>query len=142
MHVRITKTASILLGTLFGFLLVWVGATTFDVQAAMFLFEDFQLPIVLAVAMVSAMVGVYVIRKKKINALIGNTEINFSTIPFSPRLILGSLFFGVGWAVTASCPGTAVAMLGEGKLIGVPVILGILAGTWLFGLYNTRSAQS
>lgn len=142
MQVRITKTASILLGTLFGFLLVWVGATTFNIQAAMFLFEDFQLPIVLAVAMLSAMAGVHFMRKKKINALIGRSEIDFTKVPFSPRLLVGSLLFGIGWAVTASCPGTAVAMLGEGKLIGVPVILGILSGTWLFGLYNTRSAKS
>ena len=40
----ILKLASIVLGSVFGFLLVSIGATTFDIQAKMFLFQDFQLP--------------------------------------------------------------------------------------------------
>lgn len=138
MQVKITKTASIFLGVVFGFLLVLAGATTFDMQAAMFLFKDFQLPIVLAVAMVTGIVGVWMLRRMRANSLIAQEKIEFSPVIFSSRLFLGSLFFGIGWALTASCPGTAVAMIGEGKLAGFPIVVGILGGTWLFGLYNRR----
>ncbi len=138
MQTKIQKSASMGLGAVFGFLLVLVGATTFDIQAAMFLFEDFQLPIVLAVAMMTGVVGVWMIKRMKASSIIVQQQIEFMKIPFSRNLLLGSVFFGTGWALTASCPGTAVAMLGEGKLIGVPVVAGILAGTWLFGFYSKQ----
>ncbi len=139
MNTGIIKLFSILLGTLFGFLLVSVGATSFDYQAKMFLFQDFQLPIVLAVAMFTGMAGVWMIRRMKANSLIDQTNIEYVKVPFSRRLLIGSLLFGIGWALTASCPGTAIAMLGEGKMIGLPVVIGILSGTWLFGVYNARN---
>ena len=135
MSTSIVKILSVLLGVLFGFLLVSVGATDFDYQAKMFLFKDFQLPIVLAVAMFTGMAGVWMIRRMKANNLIDQTDIKYIKMPFNRRLLIGSLLFGIGWALTASCPGTAIAMLGEGKLIGIPVVLGILLGTWIYGLY-------
>lgn len=138
MQVRITKTASIFLGGLFGFLLVLAGATTFDTQAAMFLFTDFQLPIVLSVAMITGVVGVWMLRRMRATCLIAQKDIKFNPVVFSSRLLIGSLLFGIGWALTASCPGTAVAMIGEGKLAGFPIVVGILGGTWIYGLYNKR----
>ncbi len=142
MQVKITSVAAIGLGTAFGFLLVSVGATTFDVMANMFLFENFQLPIVLAMAMMTGVVGVWMIQRMNATSIISQEAIEYHKIKFSPRLIVGALFFGVGWALTASCPGTAVAMLGEGKLVGLPVVLGILVGTGIFGLYSNRSQSS
>ncbi len=139
MNNNIVKLLSIALGILFGFLLVSVGATNFDYQAKMFLFQDFQLPIVLAVAMITGMTGVWMLRRMKANNLIDQTDIEYVKVPFNRRIIIGSLLFGIGWALTASCPGTAITMLGEGKLIGLPIVAGILSGTWLFGLYNSRS---
>ena len=141
MQTKITSVAAIGLGSAFGFLLVSVGATTFDVMAEMFLFENFQLPIVLAIAMMTGVVGVWMIQRMKATSIISQKTIEYDKIKYSPRLIMGALFFGVGWALTASCPGTAVAMLGEGKLIGLPVVAGIIAGTWVFGLYNKQSPE-
>lgn len=141
MQTILVKILSILLGLAFGFLMVSVGATTFNVQKGMFLFEDFTLPIVLATAMLSGMVGTWVIRKIKARSLIKREEIDYPHDQFSRRLLIGTVAFGIGWALTASCPGTAFVMLGEGKMIGIPVVLGILAGTWIFGLYDVRSRQ-
>jgi uncharacterized membrane protein YedE/YeeE len=50
-----------------------------------------------------------------------------------PDLLAGSLVLGVGWGLTAACPGTVLVMLGEGKLAGLFTISGILLGTWLYG---------
>ena len=139
---KIATIASLALGTVFGFLLVSVGATTFDTQANMFLFRDFQLPIVLAVAMMTGVVGVWMIKRMGANCLIKQEQIEYLKTPFTKQLLMGSVFFGIGWALTASCPGTAVAMLGEGKLIGLPVVGGIIAGTWIFGFYNKPSSKA
>jgi uncharacterized membrane protein YedE/YeeE len=142
MQTKIVTASTLGLGTIFGFLLVSVGATNFNTQANMFLFKDFQLPIVLAVAMMTGVVGVWMIRRMGATCIIKQQTIEYIKTPFSKQLIMGSVFFGVGWALTASCPGTAVAMLGEGKLIGVPVVAGIIAGTWAFGFYNKKGQSN
>ncbi|HHL19739.1 MAG TPA: hypothetical protein ENJ33_08385 [Thiothrix sp.] len=142
MQTNIVKIFSIILGLSFGFLLVSVGATNYNVQKGMFLFDDFTLPIVLSTAMMSGMIGTWVIRRIKARSLIKQEEIDYPHDRFSKRLLLGTVAFGLGWALTASCPGTAFIMIGEGKMTGIPVIIGILAGTWLFGLYNVRSRKT
>lgn len=141
MQTNIVKILSIILGLGFGFLLVSVGATEHSVQKGMFLFEDFTLPIVLSTAMISGMIGTWIIRRIKARSLIKQEKINYPHDKFSKRLLIGAVAFGLGWALTASCPGTAFVMIGEGKMAGIPVIIGILAGTWLFGLYNVRSRK-
>ncbi len=136
----VLKLASVILGSIFGFLLVSIGATTFDLQAKMFLFQDFQLPIVLGMAVFTGATGMWMLARMEAKTLLLQEEISHVSTRITPPLIVGATVFGIGWALTASCPGTAMAMLGEGKLTGVPVVLGILIGTLLFGFYNKRSS--
>jgi len=135
----ILKLASIVLGSVFGFLLVSIGATTFDIQAKMFLFQDFQLPIVLGMAVFTGATGMWMLARMEAKSLVMQEEISHIATRVTPHLVVGAVVFGIGWALTASCPGTAMAMLGEGKLTGIPVVLGILIGTLLFGVYNRRT---
>ena len=135
----VLKLASVMLGSVFGFLLVSIGATTFDLQAKMFLFQDFQLPIVLGMAVFTGATGMWMLARMEAKTLLMQDEISHITTRITPHLVIGAVVFGIGWALTASCPGTAMAMLGEGKLTGIPVVLGILMGTLLFGFYNKRS---
>lgn len=46
-------------------------------------------------------------------------------------LAAGALLFGVGWAVSGTRPGTALAQIGEGRLAGVLTFAGILLGASL-----------
>jgi hypothetical protein len=43
----------------------------------------------------------------------------------------GRLVFGVGWALSGACPGTALAQLGEGKLYALATVARHPLGTWL-----------
>ncbi|MCK5902543.1 MAG: YeeE/YedE family protein [Cocleimonas sp.] len=128
--------ASTVLGTIFGFLLVSIGATNFDLQAQMFLFQDFQLPIVLGMAVLTGITGMWMLSRMQAKTIIDQDEMSYFPAPFSRRLVVGALIFGIGWGLTASCPGTAMAMVGEGKMSGLAVAFGILAGTFVFGLFN------
>lgn len=40
----------------------------------------------------------------------------------------GGLLFGTGWALTGTCPGTALAQVGEGQLLALATVAGLLAG--------------
>ncbi|MFY2823930.1 DUF6691 family protein [Ruegeria sp. MALMAid1280] len=44
------------------------------------------------------------------------------------RLILGSVLFGMGWALAGLCPGPALASLSYGGIGGVVFVLAMIAG--------------
>ena len=45
--------------------------------------------------------------------------------------ITGGVAFGVGWAVTGTCPAPALAMAGSGGILGLFVVAGICGGLML-----------
>lgn len=138
-YLPLLKILSVMLGTVFGILLVSIGGTTFNTMAGMFLFTDFQLPIVLALAVVTGAVGMFIVKRMKAKSIVSQKEITFGAVKFSRRVFVGALFFGTGWALTASCPGTAMVMIGEGKMTGLFVVAGIIVGTIGFGYFNRNA---
>ncbi|MCK5895779.1 MAG: YeeE/YedE family protein [Cocleimonas sp.] len=138
-NLTLLKLLSIILGTVFGMLLVSIGGTTFNVMAGMFLFEDFQLPIVLSLAVITGAMGMFLVRRMKARSIVSQKEITFGAVKFTRRAFIGALLFGTGWALTASCPGTAMVMIGEGKLTGLFVVAGIILGTVGFGYFNRNA---
>lgn len=135
-----TKLIFLALGALFGFLLSRAGATTFDHYAGLFLLRDLQLLWVIAAAAATGLVGVTLLRRLAPRSLIGAAPLSFEGKPWKRGLVVGSLLFGAGWGISAACPGTAMAMLGEGKLAPVFTVAGILLGTWLYGWQQDRAA--
>lgn len=55
-----------------------------------------------------------------------------------PRLIGGSLLFGVGWGIAGICPGPALVMLPSGHWQSGVFVLAMLAGMGLFKLLQRR----
>ncbi len=123
-----------LLGALFGFLMSRAGATTYDFHAKMFLLQDFQLMEVIGVAVLIGMAGIWWMQSRQIRSLATGDLIQFPRKPWQDTLVLGAFLFGIGWAMTASCPGTVPAMLGEGKLPALFVLIGIILGTFAYGV--------
>ena len=136
----------VVLGGGFGFLLSRAGATTYDFYAKLFLFQDFQLVWVIAVAAaVGAAVNLLLRRRIAaggLRALISTEPLKLSPKPYRKSLLPGSVIFGLGWGLAGACPGTALAMLGEGKLGSLFTIAGFFVGTWLFGLQESRIGAS
>jgi hypothetical protein len=62
--------------------------------------------------------------------------------PWSRGLVPGGLLFGAGWALTGACPGTALAQVGEGKLIALVSIIGMLVGTYLYGRIRSMPGEA
>lgn len=130
--------AFLLFGTVFGFALSRVGASNYDLIYAMFSGQDFKLALVIITAIVTAAIGM------KILALAGNKgfrgqEITVSKKPLNKYNIYGGLIFGTGWAMSGACPGTALAQVGEGKLLGLFTMLGIIIGTYLYALISENN---
>ena len=58
-----------------------------------------------------------------------------------PRLIGGSLLFGIGWGIAGICPGPAVAILLTGSWQVIVFMLAMLAGMLLFTALETRRSH-
>ncbi len=127
------------LGILFGFLLSRVGASEPDYYAALFLFKDLQLMQVIGGAAAVGALGVLLMKALSLKTFLGSEAINYQAKPWSRTLIPGALLFGAGWGLSGACPGTALVMLGEGRFSALFVILGMLLGTWLYGVQQSDS---
>lgn len=132
----------LLMGVMFGFLMSRAGATTYDYHAQMFLLIDFQLMQVIGTAVVVAMIGVFLLKKYQVRSITTGAEVDFVKKPYTQGLITGAFLFGIGWAMTASCPGTVPAMIGEGKIGAIFVLLGLLLGTMGFGVLQAYISQN
>ncbi|UQB42389.1 YeeE/YedE family protein [Thiomicrospira microaerophila] len=135
-----TKKVNIIalgMGALFGFLMSRAGATTYDFHAKMFLFQDFQLMEVIATAVIVAMLGVFTLKHFQVQAVVTKTPVDFVKKPYQQGLILGALLFGIGWGMTAACPGTIPAMIAEGKIGAIFTFVGLLLGTMAYGILQT-----
>lgn len=130
----------LLFGIGFGFLLSRAGATEFDYYTGLFLFTDLQLFWVIAAAVLVGVVGIVLMKRSQLRGLVDRQLLDFKGRPFRSSLIPGSLLFGAGWGLAGACPGSVLAMLGEGRLAAIPTLGGIVIGTWLYGLLENRAA--
>jgi uncharacterized membrane protein YedE/YeeE len=136
------KPVFLFFGILFGFLLSRAGATTFDFHAQLFLLENLQLLWVIVSAVAVGVAGIFIMKRLRVRSLMGKEPLTFEGKAMRPQLVSGALLLGIGWGLTGSCPGTAPVMLGEGKLAAVFTVVGIVAGTYLYGLVRERMRQA
>jgi uncharacterized protein len=118
------------LGALFGVALVRTGTSDFDAMLRMLLFQESNLFALGAATTVLSALGLAVILRSKLGEGVRATPrpIHRGTIP-------GGIIFGLGWGLSGSCPGTALAQLGSGHVVAAFTISGIFLGNWLFDRY-------
>jgi uncharacterized membrane protein YedE/YeeE len=134
--------ANLLIGAGFGFLLSRAGATHFDYYAQLFLFQNLQLLWVIVTAVAIGVPGVLLLKKTRTKSLLSQEPIHFEERKMQKGLVTGALIFGVGWGMTGSCPGSILAMIGEGKMAVIPTFAGMLAGTYFYGWFKSRQANT
>lgn len=122
-------------GAVFGFLLSRARATEFDAILGMFRLTDLHLFGVIGVAIATAAAGVFLGQRA---GLVGP----IARKPMTRSVFTGGLVFGAGWALCGTCPGTALAQVGEGKGYALATTIGILAGTWTWRRLSLRTATS
>lgn len=122
----------IALGALFGFILSRAGATSYDAISGMFRLTDLHLFGVIGLAVAVSAAGFFVARKSGARALNGEPML-LTKKPMTRGLAAGALLFGLGWGLSGTCPGTALAQIGEGTLAGLVTFSGIVLGAWMQG---------
>jgi uncharacterized protein len=85
--------------------------------------------LLMASAVATAFIGARLIHGRR--ALLTGQPIASTATPPSRNHVLGSVVFGIGWAVSAACPGPNTAQLSSGRILALAVAAGIGAGVWL-----------
>jgi uncharacterized membrane protein YedE/YeeE len=123
---------ALVLGVPFGFTLAWSGMADPDVIRGALLVEDWYVYKVFAAAVLVGMVGSFALRRLGARSLLDGQPIRLDAGPPERRHVTGSLVFGAGWAVTASCPGPIATQAASGLWWSLFTILGMAIGILLF----------
>lgn len=127
----------LILGVLFGIILVKSEVISWFRIQAMFKFEEAYMYLIILSAIVVGAISLFIIRK--INArTVDNEEIIIIEKQYSKGTILGGIIFGLGWAVTGACPGPIYAQIGSGTYLALITFLGAFSGAYFFAILQPR----
>jgi uncharacterized membrane protein YedE/YeeE len=129
--------ATLLVGTFFGIVLVKSEVVSWFRIQKMFRFEEAHMYLIIASAIVVGAISVYLIKKFQLKT-VERQEIRLGDHTFHKGLILGGIMFGLGWALTGACPGPIYAQIGSGEYAAIITLIGALAGTYLYALFEAR----
>lgn len=132
------KAAGLLFGIGFGFVLGWSRLTDYDVIHEMLLLHQFDVFLMMGAAVATAAVAARLLRALGARSLVGHEPIAWSVTRPARNHVIGGLLFGVGWAVSGTCPGPVAAQLGRGQLAALFTLAGIFFGVALFGYLKQR----
>ncbi|MCC7339117.1 MAG: YeeE/YedE family protein [Pirellulaceae bacterium] len=112
-------------GVVFGFLLQKGGVAKFHVLVGQLLLVDYTVVKVMLSAVVVGALGIHFLHRA------GLVEMHIKPTRFASNT-LGGLLFGVGFALSAYCPGTGAAALGQGNYDALAMVMGMIAGSFMF----------
>ena len=98
------RLAAFGVGAVFGLTLSWAGMTDPDVLRDGLLFRDPYLMLFFASALATAFVGLRLLKVFNARALLTGEPVSWTTARPRREHIVGSVLFGIGWAVADACP--------------------------------------
>lgn len=132
------KIGYLLAGIFFGFVLSRSGASEYNYIHQMFTGENLKLALLMGTAIVTGAIGMQVLKLSG-NKDIKKKEIRINTKRLNKYTVFGGVLFGLGWAATGACPGTVLAQIGEGKLLGLFTFLGMIFGTFVYAVIAEKN---
>jgi len=128
----------LLVGLLFGIVLTKSEAVSWYRIYEMFHFQSFHMYGIIGTAVVVGVIGLQLFKRSKLKDIDGQPIILADKEKGFTRYLVGGLLFGLGWGLVGTCPGPIFILIGAGFWgIGV-VLIGALAGTYLYGLTKDK----
>ncbi|MAM18422.1 MAG: DUF6691 family protein [Bacteroidota bacterium] len=128
----------LIIGIFFGIIMYKSEAASWFRIYEMFQFGSFHMYGIIGSALVIGIIGVQVIKTKKIKALDGSDMSLAPKDKSVARYLIGGIIFGLGWALAGACPGPMYVLAGSGYVTILVVILGAVFGTFLYGLLRKK----
>lgn len=120
----------VVLGTLFGVVLVKSEVASWFRIQEMFRFQGFHMYGIIGSAVAVAAIGVKLVKRT-----LGGEEIEIprKTLGKGSRYWIGGTLFGLGWGLLGACPGPIFALLGTGMGVMAVALAAAVLGTWVYG---------
>lgn len=134
------RLAALAFGIVFGFAISWGQFTDPDRIRAMLLLADPYLYLMMATAVAVGFTGVRLLRRVRARALLTGEPVTWSVEPPQRRHVVGAAIFGLGWAVTDSCPAPIAGQLAQGVPWSLFTIAGVMLGIYAFFRRQERHA--
>lgn len=125
---RARRLAGLLVGVVFGVTLSWTGMSSPEVLRHALLLESSYLYLFFASAVATATLGLWLLRRHRARALLTGEAVGWAREAPRRNHVVGSVIFGVGWAVSDACPGPIATQVGQGVLWSLFTITGVVAG--------------
>lgn len=128
----------ILLGAIFGVILIKSEVVSWFRIQEMFRFESFHMYGIIGSAVLVGAISILILKKLNIKSMDGQ-EINPKAKPFNKKgNIIGGIIFGLGWGLIGACPGPLYAILGAGYTYFILPIMGALIGVLAYGILKNK----
>jgi len=128
----------ILLGIVFGIVMSKSEAVSWFRIQEMFRFQSFHMYGIIGTAVTLGVLGVALIKRFKIRDFQGNPIVFYPKEKSFIRYIFGGIIFGLGWALSGSCPGPMVVNIGYGFFALIIVFLFAIFGTFIYGVIKDK----
>jgi uncharacterized membrane protein YedE/YeeE len=125
-------------GILFGIVLTKTEAVSWYRIYEMFHFHSFHMYGIIGTAIVTGVIGIQIIKRKKLKDIDGIPIEVLDKEKGNARYWIGGILFGLGWALVGACPGPIFILLGAGFYNVAFVLLGAIFGTFLYGLFKDK----
>lgn len=128
----------LLVGVVFGIVLVKSEAVSWYRIYEMFRFESFHMYGIIGSAVATGVLLMLLTKKFKFK----NIEGGFMRVPDKEkglvRYIVGGTLFGLGWALSGACPGPMYVLVGTGVFSILILIFAAILGTYVYGVLKDR----
>ena len=128
----------LLIGVLFGVVMLKSGAASWFRIYEMFTFGSFHMYGIIGSALACGLLFTQVVKRLGVRGF-GDSPIAFKDKDRTwARYALGGTVFGLGWAVAGACPGPMFTLVGAGLWPILVVIASAVAGTYLYGRVRAK----
>lgn len=128
----------LLIGIIFGIVLVKSEAVSWYRIYEMFRFESFHMYGIIGSAVITGIILLLITKQLKLKNIHGTAM----RVPLKEkgliRYILGGTIFGLGWALSGACPGPMYILVGAGSFSVLLVILAAIIGTYVYGILKDK----
>jgi hypothetical protein len=138
-HRELGLVAGAAIGFLFGFVLERAGFGRADKLAGQFYLHDMTVFKVMFGAIVTAMLGLMVASGLGLTNLRTISESIVSWTYVWPMLV-GGFVLGVGFIISAYCPGTSAVSMASGNVDGLFAFVGVIVGTFIYSEFQQIAA--
>ena len=128
----------LIIGIIFGIILVKSEAVSWYRIYEMFRFESFHMYGIIGTAVGTGIILLLISEQFRVK----NIEGSMMNVPLKEkgliRYIVGGTLFGLGWALSGACPGPMYILVGTGVFSMLIVILAAILGTYVYGILKDK----